>query len=256
MSRYLLDESPLVIQPSLAQLIGLNEAIIVQQLHYWLLKSENVRDGRKWVYNTYKEWQEQFPFWSEITVRRTLTNLEKAGIIITGNYNEMRADKTKWYTINYEKLEGMISPCDQNDQSMRSKRSDGCDQNDQSNTIYYTDITTDIEIYNIPFDHIIDYLNEKAGTKYRASSRKTKDLIKARWNEGFRIDDFKRVIDNKVSDWGNDPYWSKFLRPETLFSNKFEGYLNQKPMRGGKQHVDQRGISPDREELYRRFGIE
>ncbi|MFE1626986.1 DnaD domain-containing protein [Brevibacillus reuszeri] len=144
-NNFLLDEAPLVILPSLAEKIGLNEAIVTQQLHYWLQKSTNNRDGRKWVYNTYKSWQEQFPFWSEVTVRRTLTGLENKGIIVTGNYNEMKADKTKWYTIDYEKLVGVISPSDQNDQSMRSERSDGCDQNDQSNTRYYADITTDIE---------------------------------------------------------------------------------------------------------------
>ncbi|MCM3079611.1 DnaD domain-containing protein [Brevibacillus invocatus] len=145
-NNFLLDEAPLVILPSLAVQIGLNEAIVIQQLHYWLQKSTNIRDRQKWVYNTYKEWQEQFPFWSEITVRRVLTGLENKGIIVTGNYNEMKADKTKWYTLDYEKLRGVISPCDQNDQSMRSNRSDGCDQNDQSNTRYYTDITTDREV--------------------------------------------------------------------------------------------------------------
>lgn len=141
----LLDEAPLVIIPSLAERIGLNEAIVIQQLHYWLQKSTNIRDHRKWVYNTYKGWQEQFPFWSEITVRRILTGLENKGIIITGNYNEMKADKTKWYSIDYEKLGGVISPSDQNDQSMRSNRSDACDQNDQSNTRdYLPEITTEV----------------------------------------------------------------------------------------------------------------
>ncbi|MDR4997869.1 DnaD domain-containing protein [Brevibacillus parabrevis] len=141
----LLDEAPLVIIPSLAKRIGLNEAIVIQQLHYWLQKSANIRGRRKWVYNTYKEWQEQFPFWSEITVRRILTGLENKGIIVTGNYNEMKADKTKWYSIDYEKLRGVISPSDQNDQSMRSDRSVACDQNDQSNTRdYLPKITTEV----------------------------------------------------------------------------------------------------------------
>jgi len=143
MSKLLLEEEPLIVLPTLAKLLGLNESIVLQQLNYWLRKSNNIRDGRKWVYNTYKEWQEQFPFWSEVTVRRTLTSLENKGIIITANYNEMKADKTKWYTIDQEKLEGMISPCDQNDQSMCSNRSDGCDQNDQSNTREYTENTTE-----------------------------------------------------------------------------------------------------------------
>lgn len=74
---------------------------------------------------------------------------------------------------------------------------------------------------------VVDYLNEKCGTKYKHSSAETQRLIVARLNQGFGLEDFKQVIDNKVADWGNDSQMSKFLRPQTLFSNKFEGYLNQ-----------------------------
>lgn len=74
---------------------------------------------------------------------------------------------------------------------------------------------------------VVDYLNEKCGTKYKNSSAETRWLIVARLNQGFSLEDFKQVIDNKVADWGNDSQMSKFLRPQTLFSNKFESYLNQ-----------------------------
>lgn len=74
---------------------------------------------------------------------------------------------------------------------------------------------------------VVDYLNEKCGTKYKNSSAETRRLIVARLNQGFSLEDFKQVIDNKVADWGNDSQMSKFLRPQTLFSNKFESYLNQ-----------------------------
>ena len=72
---------------------------------------------------------------------------------------------------------------------------------------------------------VIEYLNLKAQTRYRSSTPKTKQLIRARLSEGFILDDFKIVIDNKVSDWKGTE-WEKFLRPETLFGTKFEGYLN------------------------------
>ncbi len=74
---------------------------------------------------------------------------------------------------------------------------------------------------------VVDYLNEKCGTKYKHSSAEMQRLIVARLNQGFGLEDFKRVIDNKVADWGNDSQMSKFLRPQTLFGNKFESYLNQ-----------------------------
>jgi uncharacterized phage protein (TIGR02220 family) len=76
-------------------------------------------------------------------------------------------------------------------------------------------------------EEIINYLNEKSGKAYRPNSAKTKQLISARLNEGFTVDDFKTVIDNKVSSWLGNKDMEKFLRPETLFSPKFEGYLNE-----------------------------
>lgn len=83
---------------------------------------------------------------------------------------------------------------------------------------------------------IIDYLNTVTGSSYKYKTKKTKDLITTRLNEGFSVDDFKKAIDNKNRDWGNDDRMSEFLRPETLFSNKFEGYLNRKQVkRNGEQ---------------------
>ena len=76
-----------------------------------------------------------------------------------------------------------------------------------------------------PYGTIIAHLNEKAGTKYQPSRKSTRNHIRARWNEGYRLDDFRKVIDFKTDDWrGTD--FAKYLRPDTLFGPKFEGYLN------------------------------
>lgn len=72
---------------------------------------------------------------------------------------------------------------------------------------------------------IIDYLNEKALTAYKYQSANTQRHIKARLSEGFTVDDFKKVIDHKVEEWGNTDF-AQYLRPETLFGTKFESYLN------------------------------
>lgn len=79
----------------------------------------------------------------------------------------------------------------------------------------------------IPYQEVVDYLNKVAGTNYRATSKKTKELIKARINEGFTLQDFQIVIEKKTRDWINDNKMKGYLRPETLFGSKFEGYLNQ-----------------------------
>jgi len=111
-SYLLFDEKPLLLDRGLAVLIGLNKAIVLQQLHYWLQinerKGHNYYDGHYWVYNTIENWKtENFPFFSCDTIRRTFAALKKKKLIITGNYNKAGFDKTKWYTINYKKLEKM-----------------------------------------------------------------------------------------------------------------------------------------------------
>lgn len=82
---------------------------------------------------------------------------------------------------------------------------------------------THIETYK----EIINYLNSKAGTRYRHTSKATQRHINARLNEGYEIQDFKNVIDVKCNDWKNDKKMCQYLRPETLFGTKFESYLNQ-----------------------------
>ena len=89
------------------------------------------------------------------------------------------------------------------------------------------DIVPEQEQEPIPYAEIITYFNEVAGTHYLLRGREIKRFIKARWNEGFRLDDFKTVLDKKAAQWKNDAKMSKYLRFETLFSNKFESYLNE-----------------------------
>lgn len=110
MSMYLFDDSPIVVNTTLANEIGLNEAIVLQQINYWIeinkKAGKNYYDGKYWTYNSIKSWHEKnFKFLSVETVRRVFTKLEKSGFIITGNYNKDPRDKTKWYTINDKKLE-------------------------------------------------------------------------------------------------------------------------------------------------------
>lgn len=80
----------------------------------------------------------------------------------------------------------------------------------------------------VPFVEIVNYLNGAASANYRHTTKKTKDLIKARWKEGFKLDDFQKVIDNKCAQWLNDQKMAMYLRPTTLFGTNFEAYLNEK----------------------------
>ncbi|ODN39110.1 hypothetical protein [Pasteurella multocida] len=135
--KLLIDDQPLQVLPELAKAIGLNEAIFVQQLHYFLNISKHKYEDRIWIYNTIDEWCEIFPFWSKKTIQRTIKRLEEMGLILSTNkLNKMKMDKTKWYSIAYEKIEELTSQndqmrCDQNGSSMRSKWDDRYSQNDQ-----------------------------------------------------------------------------------------------------------------------------
>lgn len=80
----------------------------------------------------------------------------------------------------------------------------------------------------IPYSEIVGMLNEAAGTAYRPTSKKTRQLIHARWAEGYREADFSAVIETMAQAWGNDPKMAAYLRPETLFGTKFESYLNRR----------------------------
>ncbi|GGE57964.1 hypothetical protein [Priestia taiwanensis] len=116
MSKLVVENRPLIILPALACECGLNEAIVLQQIHYWLHMSKHIHDGYTWIYNTYADWQKQFPFWSVSTIKRTIYRLENEGYIVTGNYNKKKMDHTKWYRINYEKLSTLNSQLIQSEQ--------------------------------------------------------------------------------------------------------------------------------------------
>ncbi|MDM3357459.1 hypothetical protein [Citrobacter sp. Cb004] len=142
----LMTSRPIVINPDLAYSIGLNEAIALQQINYWLqeTKSGMESDGVRWIYNTTEQWLEQFPFWSESTLKRTFTRLKTLGVLKIEQLNKSQRDMTNFYTINYEselldevkvtesKRSKCAFPSGQNDtmeeskvtRSIRSKRTD------------------------------------------------------------------------------------------------------------------------------------
>jgi uncharacterized phage protein (TIGR02220 family) len=240
MSKLLINESPVMIIPTLAMKLGLNEAVVLQQIHYWLVQSSHVIKGRKWIYNTYKDWQKQLPFWSESTIKRTIKSLEDQGYLVSANWNRSKMDKTKWYAIEYEKLEELESAC--------LEQSSGHDEPSDVSESYLEETEVELAIpetttkttteIHIPFTEIIEYLNDRTKTSYKAATKKTKRLIEARWKEGFTLADFKKVIDLKAEEWMDDPHWSRYLRPETLFGAKFESYLNQKALKKSIREED------------------
>ena len=97
-----------------------------------------------------------------------------------------------------------------------------------SNTSNKKDIVEQSSTTPLPYEEIVQYLNQKTNKNFKHTSKVTQRHIRARLAEGFTVSDFKQVIDNKCNDWLRDQKMKEYLRPETLFGTKFESYLNSK----------------------------
>lgn len=107
----LIQESPMQFLPTLAMVTSEACALFAQQLQYWLQYSRNVREGRRWVYNTLEEWSLQFPWWSVSKLRRVITMLqdvqvqgEHFKVLLVDSFNKSPLDHRKWYTLDYDEL--------------------------------------------------------------------------------------------------------------------------------------------------------
>lgn len=197
---------------------GILEAVLLNNFYFWIKKNEanetGFHDGYYWTYNSTKALHKLFPYASEHKIRNALKRLEDEGLLITGNYNKSAYDRTMWYALTKNAISIL-----QNYKMEVKEKQNGICEIDTPIPYNKTDNNTDIK-------SIIDYLNQKAGTHYRASTESTRKAIRARLAEKFTIDDFKTVIDKKVKQWKGTKM-EEYLRPQTLFGSKFESYLNQ-----------------------------
>ncbi len=183
MSKLLIDDYPIQVLPKLAKEIGLNEAIVLQQIHYWLNKRTHLKDGKYWTYGSIVTWQrDQFFFWSVVTVKRIFASLEKQNLLIVGNYNKAGFDKTKWYSVNYEELERVTQRLGQNEPTIGSNWNNGTAQNDQTNTLDLPKTSSDTktsssnELMESDFEKLWELYPRKEGKK--VALKKYKELIR------------------------------------------------------------------------------
>lgn len=163
--------------------------------------------------------------WSEVKVRKIKKILNDAGLI----EDIQEKDKDGKISGHYIKLNYVIKQSTLKETHTVENPQCGTSdtvENRETNALSANSVNA-LSSGNKIYSAITDYLNEKAGTNYRTGSRTTQMLIHARMAEGFTLEDFKKVIDNKVADWRGTE-WEKFLRPQTLFGTKFESYLNAK----------------------------
>lgn len=206
----------------IAKKYGIHCAVLLKNIYFWIEKNRangtNFYDGYYWTYNSKKAFAELFPYMTSRQVDYALKKLIDEKIIVTGNYNKLAYDRTLWYAIT-KKGYSILQNCEM----VETKMLNGKTENVKPIPNNKPNINSDINTYKI----IIDYLNEKAGTNYKAKSRDTQKHINARLNEGATVEDFKKVVDKKCADWKGTE-WEQYLRPSTLFGTKFESYLNAK----------------------------
>lgn len=250
----LMPSRPIVINPDLAYSIGLNEAIALQQVNYWLKETTSglERDGERWIYNTTEQWLEQFPFWSESTLKRTFTRLKALGVLKIEQLNKSQRDMTNYYTINYEsellddvkvsesKRSKRPSPSGQNDtmegvkvtRSIRSKRtavirSICTDDPTENTTESTTEITGKDSCPVAPQPDqvdsgflVLDHFNRVTNSTYGKGGRTKSTLgyIRGRLAEDYSPEDLMLVVDYLNEKWSKDGKMRDYLRPKTLFA--------------------------------------
>lgn len=233
----LINDSTLLIYPRLALAIGLEEAVLLQQLHFRLHHQGVTRDGETWYCQSYERWQKQFPFWGVQKIKNKFLRMEKLGFVISNSrFNRYLGDRTKWYRIDYKKLDAYFFDLGIQNRSTNVKnetmpmlQQEPSQQVESEHSFLRElkdvkkDITTNIESIYL----VIDYLNDKALTSFNKKAQANQRHIQARLKDGYTIEDCYLVIDEQVHCWLHDHLMQKYLRPSTLFKEEnFESYYN------------------------------
>lgn len=164
-----------------------------------------------------------------------IKSLEKKGYIkIDYIYQEGSKAISRRVIRCVRNIDGGIREIDNPTRKTEEGYSEKCEDNNTSfsNTFNNTSNKKDIVEHSptepVPYQEVVEYLNQKTGKNFKHTSKVTQRHIRARLAEGFTVNDFKQVIDKKCSDWLRDQKMKEYLRPETLFGTKFESYLNSK----------------------------
>ena len=152
-------------------------------------------------------------------VRTILKKLEKEGYIELLTSGSKGKESTLKITIKQQLFNNNVT-----NKSEQLQQVEGGKQQQSNNNV--TTLSKKKEKDNNIYSLVIDYLNKKANTNYRPTTKNTQSFINARVKEGYTVEDFKKVIDSKSKEWLNTDF-EKYLRPATLFGSKFENYLNE-----------------------------
>lgn len=234
LKQLLMSSSYFVLNKQIVKAIGIEAGFLLTTL---IEASDGLANEDGWFYKTSPSLEEETGL-SNHKQSKIIEELTKLGILEQENKG---MPMKRYFRINFNKIEELVfkknsknsKPSNEeiekqvfkNFESKDSKKLNACIEKISNNKEYINN-NLNKKLNNI-YKEAVDYLNEKAGTKYKYNSKNTTKHIQARIREGYTLEDFKTVIDKKCSEWLNTDM-EKYLCPETLFGSKFEKYLNQK----------------------------
>lgn len=235
LKQLLMSSSYFVLNKQIVKAIGIEAGFLLTTL---IEASDGLANEDGWFYKTSPSLEEETGL-SNHKQSKIIEELTKLGILEQENKG---MPMKRYFRINFKKIEELVFKIQdlkksntsikenekqgfKNFESKDLKNSNACIEKISNNKEYINN-NLNKELNNI-YSEAVEYLNLKAGTKYKSSSKNTTKHIKARINDGYTLEDFKTVIDKKCSEWLNTDM-EKYLCPETLFGSKFEKYLNQK----------------------------
>ncbi|WGL95858.1 conserved phage C-terminal domain-containing protein [Arsenophonus nasoniae] len=228
MSLLLLKTRPQIVIPELAARIGLNESLVLQQVQYWLTETDSgiKHEGRRWIYNTFEKWLEQFPYFSEKTLKRAFTSLKKIGVLSIEQLNKRNHDRTNYYAINYDH-EVLTDHFDVDEKPAKPARKPSkirIGQNDpmdkvkmtrsltESTTEITTESTTNLscQVHDEPDEtdpalQVLTHFNQVTHSNYR-EGKTTMGYIRRRLAEDYVASDLILVTDYLVAKWSKDRF--------------------------------------------------
>lgn len=236
LKQLLMSSSYFVLNKQIVKAIGIEAGFLLTTL---IEASDGLANEDGWFYKTSPSLEEETGL-SNHKQSKIIEELTKLGILEQENKG---MPMKRYFRINFNKIEELVFKTQDLKNSNASikenekqgfknfeykdlKNSNACIEK-ISNNKELNNNNLNKELNNNIYKEAVDYLNQKAGTKYKSSSKNTTKHIKARINDGYTLEDFKTVIDKKCSEWLNTDM-EKYLCPDTLFGSKFEKYLNQK----------------------------
>jgi len=200
--------------------ITLNESLLLNQIEYWIYKcGRNIGnlDG-KWIYNSLNEWHKQFNYWSLSTLRRTIKSLEKSGILISRKINAKKWNHTKWYSIDYNKLNQLIKHTTINKEYSATKELNNSSNFNSLNNSIYNSKNKRTNRYVQNEQIIITKNNYTNKSSYKKNNVVLENTLKEKIEENPINANEKEIINKMVYIWNKVFEYS--ISPIKAYSNQ------------------------------------